>query len=66
MEFYLLGDGEREESTGYLYLEFKKADTEEYSSIPVIDNPVLYKDGRLSFWPEGFFDEWDRAIDELF
>lgn len=24
MEFYLLGDGEREESTGYLYLEFKK------------------------------------------
>ncbi|MFR2127114.1 MAG: DUF3696 domain-containing protein [Dorea sp.] len=20
----------------------------------------------MSFWPEGFFDEWDRAIDELF
>ena len=48
------------------YFSRKKADTEEYSSIPVIDNPVLYKDGRLSFWPEGFFDEWDRAIDELF
>ena len=48
------------------YFSRKKADTEEYSSVPVIDNPVLYKDGRLSFWPEGFFDEWDRAIDELF
>lgn len=24
MDFYLLGDGEREEATGYLYLEFKK------------------------------------------
>ena len=35
MEFYLLGDGEREESTGYLYLEFKKADTEEYITIGV-------------------------------
>ena len=35
MEFYLLGDGEREESTGYLYLEFKKADTEEYLTIGV-------------------------------
>ena len=35
MEFYLLGDGEREESTGYLYLEFKKADTEAYLTIGV-------------------------------
>ena len=24
MEYYLLGDNEREESTGYLFLEFKK------------------------------------------
>ena len=29
MEFYLLGDGEQEESTGYLYLEFRKSGTEE-------------------------------------
>ncbi len=35
MEFYLLGDGEREESTGYLYLEFRKTDTEEYRTIGI-------------------------------
>ncbi len=37
-----------------------------YKSVPVIDNPVLKADGRLSFWPDGFFDEWDKAIDDLF
>lgn len=35
MEFYLLGDGEREESTGYLYLEFRKPGAEEYRTIGV-------------------------------
>lgn len=35
-------------------------------SVPVIENPVLMADGRLSFWPDGFFDEWDKAIDDLF
>lgn len=35
MEFYLLGDGAREESTGYLYLEFRKPDAEEYRTIGV-------------------------------
>ena len=38
----------------------------EYISAPVIEMPVLKGDGRLSFWPDGFFDEWDKAIDELF
>jgi uncharacterized protein (TIGR02680 family) len=35
MEFYLLGDNEREESTGYLYLEFRKPGTEEYRTVGV-------------------------------
>ena len=35
MEFYLLGDNEREESTGYLYLEFRKPGVEEYRTIGV-------------------------------
>ena len=35
MEYYLLGDGEREESTGYLYLELKKDGVEEYLTIGV-------------------------------
>lgn len=28
--------------------------------------PEILEDGSLSNWPEGFFDEWDKAIDELF
>lgn len=29
-------------------------------------NPTILKDGRMSFWPDGFFDEWDKAIEEMF
>lgn len=29
-------------------------------------SPVITDDGRLSDWPDGFFDEWDKALDELF
>ena len=29
-------------------------------------NPQIQEDGRLSSWPDGFFDEWDKAIDEMF
>lgn len=35
MEFYLLGDNEREESTRYLYLEFKKEGLEQYLAIGI-------------------------------
>lgn len=43
--------------------------TRDYESekiVPVVEKPVLRADGRLSYWPDGFFDEWDKAIDELF
>lgn len=29
-------------------------------------SPAILNDGSLSDWPDGFFDEWDKAIDELF
>lgn len=29
-------------------------------------SPEIMEDGELSNWPDGFFDEWDKAIDELF
>jgi len=35
MEYYLLGDGDREESTGYLYMEFKKSNIEDYLTIGI-------------------------------
>lgn len=30
-----------------------------------ITSPVLHDNGRFSDWPEGFFDEWSKALDEL-
>lgn len=28
-------------------------------------SPVLHANGRFSEWPDGFFDEWSKALDEL-
>lgn len=44
----------------------KKTNNDEHKIVPAIENPILRSDGRLSFWPDGFFDEWDKAIDNLF
>jgi predicted ATPase len=30
-----------------------------------IVSPGIGPDGMLSQWPEGFFDEWDRSLDQL-
>jgi predicted ATPase len=30
-----------------------------------ITSPVLHANGRFSEWPDGFFDEWSKALDEL-
>ncbi|SPT60102.1 DUF3696 domain-containing protein [Actinomadura madurae] len=30
-----------------------------------IVNPTIGPDGMLSDWPQGFFDEWDRSLDQL-
>ncbi|QSI76353.1 DUF3696 domain-containing protein [Niveibacterium microcysteis] len=30
-----------------------------------ITSPILHANGRFSDWPEGFFDEWSRALDQL-
>lgn len=31
-----------------------------------IYSPVLNQEGDIDIWPEGFFDEWDNALAELF
>lgn len=28
-------------------------------------SPRIDRNGRIDFWPEGFFDEWSRSLDEL-
>lgn len=29
-------------------------------------SPILNQEGDIDIWPEGFFDEWDKALMELF
>lgn len=31
-----------------------------------IYTPMIDKDGNIDIWPEGFFDEWDNELSELF
>ncbi len=31
-----------------------------------VTSPEILPDGSLSCWPDGFFDEWDKAVDLLF
>ena len=32
---------------------------------PYLVSPTIDGDGRIDRWPEGFFDEWDKALDRL-
>lgn len=32
----------------------------------VVESPIIDRTGRLSRWPNGFFDQWDRDLDRLF
>lgn len=29
------------------------------------ETPILGSDGRLSYWPAGFFDQWENSLDQL-
>ncbi|MBF0393417.1 MAG: DUF3696 domain-containing protein [Alphaproteobacteria bacterium] len=30
-----------------------------------IHSPKITRQGRLTFWPDGFFDQWDKSLDSL-
>ena len=30
-----------------------------------VSMPQILPNGRLDFWPDGFFDEWEKALDEI-
>lgn len=48
MEYYFLGEEGKEESTGYLFLEFKKEDSEEYRTIAIGQRAKRGK--PMDFW----------------
>lgn len=51
----------KSEETGFFYFYKDIADSYKHKVIC----PLLDENGRLSEWPEGFFDEWDNALLEL-
>lgn len=44
---------------------FERAPVAEGGHHSIIRQPQLDQNGRISFWPEGFFDEWDNNLMEL-
>lgn len=46
----------------YFYAEKDKNNTIVHKKC----SPAILNNGSLSAWPDGFFDEWDKAVDELF
>lgn len=48
MEYYFLGEEGKDESTGYLFLEFKKGETEEYRTIAIGQRAKRGK--PMDFW----------------
>lgn len=30
-----------------------------------VEEPKIKENGRLDYWPDGFFDEWEKALDEI-
>lgn len=33
--------------------------------VHIAESPEIYDNGKLSYWPDGFFDEWEKALDEI-
>lgn len=48
MEYYFLGNGEKDDVTGYLFLEFKKPNTEQYRTIGI--GQRAQKGKAMDFW----------------
>lgn len=62
MEYYFLGDGEKEDETGYIFLELKKENVEQYLTIGI--GQRAQKGKQMSFW--GFILSDGRRIGEEF
>ena len=44
---------------------FQRADDDSLSTGVEVVSPEIDSDGRIDDWPEGFFDEYDKNLDEL-
>jgi len=37
----------------------------EGKTVHMAESPKIYDNGKLSYWPDGFFDEWEKALDDI-
>lgn len=44
---------------------FMERPFDQVSHSSIVHNPSIDENGRLEYWPEGFFDEWDNQLDKL-
>lgn len=46
-------------------LFFLERDSDAVTHASTVRHPSIDNEGRIDFWPEGFFDEWDRQLEKL-
>ncbi|NER01037.1 MAG: DUF3696 domain-containing protein, partial [Cyanothece sp. SIO2G6] len=51
--------------TSNIQLHYFEREQTEYAIRAKITSPKIDKDGRIDFWPDGFFDENEKALREL-
>ncbi len=44
---------------------FLERSKENSSHASIVHNPNIDSQGRIDYWPNGFFDEWDKCLEQL-
>lgn len=44
---------------------FLERDKDGNDHASLVRSPDILENGRISFWPDGFFDEWDKQLEKL-
>nr|WP_246551787.1 DUF3696 domain-containing protein [Geobacter hydrogenophilus] len=52
-------------SAELISLFFLERDSDGSTHATTVRNPSINHQGRIDFWPAGFFDEWDRQLENL-
>lgn len=50
------------DNVGFYFFSKKKVMNR---SIHYVESPQINSQGKLDYWPDGFFDEWEKALDEI-
>ena len=50
------------ENVNFMFFDKKEKDG---VIMHTVESPEINETGKLNYWPDGFFDEWDKALDEI-